>query len=228
LKRVSSERFLPRGVSFERLCETLVGYLNAGAVGKYVGLSEVADKCSVNMTDISRNNRFFKSWGFIEEGPEKRQYKLVSEIAQFASVYRIDPKGDQSRQILKDFLSRNEIITKYIERIGKESLDKRAILTSLPTLTGDFRADKAGLNAFKDMLVYAFKLEELEVPVKRLTRPTKRIKRKHERVLAGLPTFYPPVILSVSPHIPLDKFKKLIQTFYEAYDEYIQKKAYEK
>ena len=215
MRRLSLNKSLPRRVSFETLCEILVGYLNAGA----------ADKCRVSMTEVSRNNRFFKSWGFIEESPEKRKYKLVPEIAQFASAYRIDPEGDQTRQTLKDFLTKNEIINKFIERIKKESLDRNTVLASLPRLTGDLRADEIGLSTFMDMLTYAFNLEEMEVPIKRPIAPTERIKRKRERVSRGLPMFYPPVILSIPPDISLEKFKRFIQAFYEAYDEYLQKKT---
>lgn len=221
---------LPRRISFERLCEILVGYLNAGAADRYAGASEVAEKCPVLLEDISRNNKFFKGWSFIEESPEKTEkgkYKLVPEIAQFASAYRLDPDSEQARQILEAFLSKNEIIATFVERIKSESLDRGTVVASLPRLTGDLTADKAGLNSFTDMLIYAFKLEGLEAPMRPPVPPVRRVKRRRERAIRAPPTSYPPVILSISPDIPLEKFKALIRAFYEAYDDHLRKKASE-
>ncbi|HIE14998.1 TPA: hypothetical protein EYP70_06970, partial [Candidatus Bathyarchaeota archaeon] len=64
---MSDTKLLPRRLSFSKICSILVGYLNAGAERDYVGVSEVANKTDVTLHNISRNNNFFKSWGFIEE-----------------------------------------------------------------------------------------------------------------------------------------------------------------
>ncbi|MEM2167903.1 MAG: hypothetical protein QXR74_06020, partial [Candidatus Bathyarchaeia archaeon] len=100
-------KILPRRLSFSKICDILVAYLNAGADKEYVGVSEVAEKSTVTLHNISRNNGFLKSWGFIEEsGKEQGKYKLTREAAEFAYAYKIDPEGDTTRRLLRNILSK--------------------------------------------------------------------------------------------------------------------------
>ncbi|RLI11455.1 hypothetical protein DRO35_05015, partial [Candidatus Bathyarchaeota archaeon] len=162
---MDGSKFFPRRLSFPKICEILVAYLNAGADKEYVGINDVAKKSSVSLHNISRNNNFFKSWGFLEESEkEQGKYILNREAAEFAYAYRIDPKGEKTREILRRFLSKDEVLVKFVERIGREGLNRDSAILELPRIYGDLRADKVGLNAFLDMLVYAFGLEKISAP----------------------------------------------------------------
>lgn len=228
---MSVSKFFPRRLSFSKICDILVAYLNAGAEREYVGLSDVVSKSSVALHNISRNNNFLKSWRFIGESEnEPGKYRLTQEAAEFASAYRIDPNGDQTRQMLRDLLSKDEVITKFGQRLRRERLDRNAILVELPRIIGDVRADKVGLNAFLDMLAYAFQIEELWSPVKPLQLPerpraSKYVRRAPKKTLeASLPILTPhanlSITLSISPDISPEKLKEYIKAVLRAYDEY--------
>ncbi|MEM0049755.1 MAG: hypothetical protein QXW39_04380, partial [Candidatus Bathyarchaeia archaeon] len=155
-----SSRVLPRRLSFPKICEVLIAYLNAGADKEYISVSEVAEKTTVTLHNISRNNGFFKSWGFIEESEkEQGKYRLTKEAAEFAHAYRIDPDGDLTRAILRNILSKDEVLVKFVERIRNEGIDRETALIEVPRLIGDLRADKVGLNAFLDLIAYAFQID---------------------------------------------------------------------
>jgi len=230
---MSGGRFFPRRLSFPKICNVLVAYLNAGAERNYVGLSEVTDKTEVTLHNISRNNNFFKSWGFVEESEkEPGKYRLTPEAAEFASAYRIDPNGDHTRQLLRRILEKEEIIRKLVERIKREGMDRRALMVELPGILGDLRADKVGLNAFLDMLAYAFNLETVTVkprppPPVRRAKPSKRAQRKAvakmvERPAAGLSLS---INLAISPETSPEKLKEYIKAVLKAYDEYSEEKG---
>jgi len=206
----------------------LVAYLNAGAERDYVGVSDVANKTEVTLHNISRNNNFFKSWGFIEESEkESGKYKLSPEAAKFASAYRIDPNGDHTKLLLRRILEKDEVITKLVERIKREGMDRTSLLVELPGILGDLRADKVGLNAFVDMLVYAFQLERITVTPKASTslrrakvaeRTLKRVIPKVvERPTAGLSLS---ITLAISPETPPERLKEYVKAVLKAYEEY--------
>jgi len=229
---MSEAKFFPRRLSFSKICSVLVAYLNAGAERNYVGLSEVTDKTEVTLHNISRNNNFFKSWGFVEESEkESGKYRLTPEAAEFASAYRIDPNGDHTRQLLRRILEKEEVITRLVERINREGMDRRALLVELPGTLGDLRADKVGLNAFLDMLAYAFKLEEITVkprataPVRR-AKPGERARRKTVAKLIERPTtgLSLSINLAISPETPPERLKEYIKAVLKAYDEYSEEK----
>jgi len=219
---MDGSKFFPRRLSFPKICEILVAYLNAGADKEYVGINDVAKKSSVSLHNISRNNNFFKSWGFLEEsGKEQGKYILNREAAEFAYAYRIDPKGEKTREILRRFLSKDEILVKFIERIRREGLNRDSAILELPRIYGDLRADKVGLNAFLDMLVYAFGLEEMSVSKEmpreagrslRVVKPTTRISEM--RVIP--PEAKLTININVTPEVSPHQLKEYVKAILEA------------
>jgi len=212
-------KYFPRRLSFPKICDILVAYLNAGADKEYVGVSEVVERSNVSLHNISRNNNFLKSWGFIEEsGEEPGKYILNREAAEFAYAYRIDPKGERTREILRRLLSRDEVLVKFIDRIEREGLSRDSVLIELPRVYGDLRADKVGLNAFLDMLIYAFELSSIQPPAERKPRAGRA---------AGMPIrlpevkFGPPaasftININVTPDMPPQRLKEYIKAIIEA------------
>lgn len=237
---MSSSKVLPRRLSFSKICDILVAYLNAGANKEYVSVSEAAEKANVTLHNISRNNSFLKSWGFIEESEkEQGKYKLTREAAEFAYAYRIDPNGKLTRQMLRNILSKDETLTKFIERVRNEEMDRDSILLELPRLIGDLRADKVGLNAFLDLIAYAFQLDWLYMPAKivkpstRKTAPVEtrvvKYSAKKPRDMAQLMYGIIPesrtsiaINLTITPDITPSMLKEYVKAILKAYDEYKQ------
>lgn len=237
-------KVLPRRLSFPKICEVLVAYLNAGADKEYVSVSEVAEKCAVTLHNISRNNSFFKSWGFIEESDkEQGKYRLTKEAAEFAYAYRIDPDSSKTRLLLRNILSKDEVLVGFVERIKNEGVDRETALIDLPRIIGDLRADKVGLNAFLDMIAYAFEIDWLsgvkaakpprrpapaEVRVTKL--PAKRVEKKSPAPLPMIslePRTSITINLTIAPNVTPEMLKEYIRALLEAYDEYAQKRAFE-
>ena len=227
---LSVERFFPRRLSFPKICEILVAYLNAGADREYIGVNDVVAKSSVNLYNISRNNNFLKSWGFIEESEkEPGKYMLTREAAEFASAYRIDPNSEHTKNLLRRILSKDEVISKLMERVVREGMDRNRLILELPGILGDLRADKVGLNAFVDMLAYAFQVESLAEAVKAVA-PARRAKpakprKKVQRVTVGRVERTPlginlSVTLSIDPRTPPERLKEYIKAILKAYEEY--------
>jgi hypothetical protein len=207
----------------------LVAYLNAGGDKEYVGVSEVVDKSNVTLHNISRNNNFLRSWNFVEESEkDPGKYILSREAAEFAYAYRIDPNGDRTREMLKILLEKDEVLTKFVERIERENLSRDAVLIEFPRVIGDLRADKVGLNAFLDMIAYAFQIEEISAPIKTVRssrEPRKTVKtiREARRVPPRIAASHEPSIsinLTISPEITPERLKVYIKAMLEAYDEY--------
>ncbi|MEM3956528.1 MAG: hypothetical protein QW424_07285 [Candidatus Bathyarchaeia archaeon] len=236
-----SSRVLPRRLSFPKICEVLIAYLNAGADKEYISVSEVAEKTTVTLHNISRNNGFFKSWGFIEESEkEQGKYRLTKEAAEFAHAYRIDPDGDLTRAILRNILSKDEVLVKFVERIRNEGIDRETALIEVPRLIGDLRADKVGLNAFLDLIAYAFQIDWISTPIKRPTKPPKKlvpsearvvklpVKKKVERgMLPAVGVSMEPrtnitINLTITSEITPAMLKEYIKALLEAYNEYAQ------
>ncbi|MBS7605280.1 MAG: hypothetical protein QXR84_05700 [Candidatus Bathyarchaeia archaeon] len=236
-----SSRVLPRRLSFPKICEVLIAYLNAGADKEYISVSEVAEKTTVTLHNISRNNGFFKSWGFIEESEkEQGKYRLTKEAAEFAHAYRIDPDGDLTRAILRNILSKDEVLVKFVERIRSEGIDRETALIEVPRLIGDLRADKVGLNAFLDLIAYAFQIDWISTPIKRPTKPPKKpvpsearvvklpVKKKVERgMLPAVGVSMEPrtnitINLTITSEITPAMLKEYIKALLEAYNEYAQ------
>jgi len=125
---MSGNKYFPRRLSFPKICDILVAYLNAGADKEYVGVRDVVERSNISLHNISRNNNFFKSWNFLEESEkESGKYILNREAAEFAYAYRIDPRGERTREILRRFLSRDEVLVKFVERIKREGLSRDAL-----------------------------------------------------------------------------------------------------
>lgn len=238
---MNTSKLLPRRLSFSKICDILVAYLNAGADKEYVGVSEVAGKSDVTLHNISRNNGFLKSWGFIEESDkEPGKYRLTPEAASFAFAYRINPNENSTRQLLGNILSKDETLVKFVERIRNEGMDRDAILIELPRVVGDLRADKVGLNAFLDLIAYAFQIEWLYTPAKPARKAAaaeakipKPSVRRAERRLAPMPiaAVIPEpkanisINITISPDITPNMLKEYIKALLKAYDEYAQEKA---
>ena len=55
---MGNAKFFPRRLSFSKLCDILVAYLNAGADKDFFGVSDVVAKSNVTLHNISRNNGF--------------------------------------------------------------------------------------------------------------------------------------------------------------------------
>jgi len=228
----------PRRLSFPKLCDILVAYLNAGGDKEYVGVSEVVSKSNVTLHNISRNNNFLKSWGFIEESEkEPGKYRMSREAAEFAYAYRIDPNGEPTKGLLRKFLSRDEVLTKFLERIERENLNRDAILVELPRVIGDLRADKVGVNAFLDMIAYAFQVEDISLPIQptrparepiRRAKPSREAPRSITRFEAPRPGASISINLTVSPEVSPERLKQYIKAMLEAYDEHSQGKALER
>ncbi len=227
-------KYFPRKQGFDRLCNILVAYLNAGADRDYVSVGEASKRVNMNPTDLSRNNLFLKSWGFLEEGGEAPgRYRLSPEAAGFASAYRIDPKAEATRQSLKAFLSKHVIVTGLIQRIQRDKPDKASILVDLPRLIGDLKADRVGLNAFLDMLVYAFNLETLlPAPVERPVISAVRVRVKPVKKPMSIKGFEAQVapftiMLTVNPETSAEKLKESVKAVLKAYEEYMQERGVE-
>jgi hypothetical protein len=236
---LDSSKVLPRRLSFSKICDILVAYLNAGADREYVGVSEVAEKSSVTLHNISRNNGFLKSWGFIEEsGEEQGKYRLTREAAEFASAYKIDPEGEATRQLLRNLLSKDEILTRFVERVRNSGMDRGSALIELPRVVGDLRADKVGLNAFLDLVAYAFQIDWLYTPAKparkaassseaKITKPAHRkIKEKlvFPSSIISEPKASISINLTISPEITPNMLKEYVKAMLKAYDEYAREK----
>ncbi len=234
---LSEAKVFPRRLSFTKICDILVGYLSAGADSQFVGVSEVVEKSNVTLHNISRNNNFLKSWNFVEENEhEPGKYRLNHEAAEFAYAYRIDPNGQQTRQMLNKFLSKDQVLVAFVERIKRETLSRDTVLIELPRVVGDLRADKVGVTAFLDMIAYAFQLEELTVPVKvlrqqreprRISRPTVKAEAAIPSIAAKSPAANISINLTVSPDMPPEKLKAYIKAMLEAYEEHAQEKIKE-
>ncbi|MEM3693532.1 MAG: hypothetical protein QXI39_05885 [Candidatus Bathyarchaeia archaeon] len=227
---MSETKYLPRRLSFDKLCGILVAYLNAGADREYVSVKEASSKVDIEPKSLSRNNGFLKSWGFLEESQEALgRYKLSPDAAEFASAYRIDPKSEVTRRCLERLLSKEAIINGLVERIKREAPDRSAILVELPRITGDLKADKVGLNAFLDMLIYAFRLEDIiktpaekKPPTVPKLRATKPLRVKFSKELGALRIPFT-INISISPETSVEKLKESIKAILEAYDEYLEK-----
>jgi len=220
---MSGNKYFPRRLSFPKICDILVAYLNAGADKEYVGVSDVVERSNVSLHNISRNNNFFRSWNFIEESEkEPGKYLLNREAAEFAYAYRIDPRGKRTREMLRRFLSKDEVLVKFVERIKREGLSRDAILVELPRVYGDLRADKVGLNAFLDMLVYAFEIEEISAPTVRLSRTIERAVRPirtfsaSPEVKIGMPSANITINLNITPDVSPQKLKEYVKAILEA------------
>ncbi len=223
---MNGARFFPRRLSFPKLCDILVAYLNAGADKEYIGVSEVVEKSNVTLHNISRNNNFLRSWNFVEESEkESGKYKMSREAAEFAYAYRIDPNGDRTREMLKKILLKDEVLAEFVERIQREDLGREAILVELPRVIGDLRADKVGLKAFLDMIVYAFHMEEISAPIKtvRAPRESRKTTKPAGRAAKALPKLEAPspranisINLTISPEISPEKLKEYIKAMMEA------------
>jgi len=235
-------KVLPRRLSFSKICDILVAYLNAGADKEYVGVSEVADKSSVTLHNISRNNSFLKSWGFIEESEkEQGKYRLTREAAEFAYAYRIDPDSDLTKQLLRSILSKDDFLPKFVERIKNENMSRDDVLVELPRVIGDLRADKVGLNAFLDLIAYAFQIDWLYTPIKpsqpkKVAAPgevkiARQIAKKARGKIstpigiAAEPRANISINLTITPEITPNMLKEYIKAMLKAYDEYFQEKT---
>lgn len=227
---MSEAKVFPRRLSFSKICDILIGYLNAGADNQFVGVSEVVEKSNVTLHNISRNNNFLKTWNFIEEKEnEPGKYKLNREAAEFAYAYRIDPNGEQTRLLLNKILSKYPVLTAFVERIRRENLSRDTALIELPRVIGDLRADKVGLTAFLDMTAYAFGLEELSTQAK-IAKPLREIRRtpraltkteaSAQTITVKSPTANISINLTISPDVTPEKLKEYIKVILEAYDEH--------
>ncbi|MEM2739663.1 MAG: hypothetical protein QXQ29_02550 [Candidatus Bathyarchaeia archaeon] len=166
---------LPRRLSWEKLCQILVSYLNAGADREYISVKDVAERASVDEKNISRNNAFFKSWGFIEESKDTpKKYKLAEDAIKFVAAYRIDPNSDVAKRALQSLLMRNEVVKSIIEKIDAEGFDRRRLMAEIPLIVGDAKVDLVGIQSFLDMLSYAFEWGGVE------TRKLKSIEQVRE------------------------------------------------
>lgn len=235
-----SSRFLPRRLSLPKIFDILVAYLNVGADKEYVGVSEVASRSSVTLHNISRNNGFLKSWGFIEESEkEPGKYKLTKEAAEFTYAYRIDPEGNLTKQLLRNILSKDETVARFIERVNRERLDRDSAILEIPRVVGDLRADKVGLNAFLDLIAYAFQISWLPIGLKpkgkiaapreaKAVKPRSIVKAGGRMVARlGTPTLGASIALNltISPEITPEKLKEYIKAILKAYDEYAQSRS---
>jgi hypothetical protein len=227
-------KFFPRRLSFPKICDILVAYLNVGADKEYVGVSEVVSKSNVTLHNISRNNNFFKGWGFIEENEkEPGKYRMSREAAEFAYAYRIDPNGDLTREMLEKMLSKHDVLAKFVDRIKRENLSRDVVLVELPRVIGDLRADKVGLSAFLEMIAYAFQIEEISVPTRpikpvrelgRSVKPSREAQRLMPKVEVPFPRASISINLTISPEVSPERLKEYVKAMLEAYDEYSQSK----
>ncbi len=152
-----TERFFPREISFERLCDILVGFLNIGADKSSMPANLLPSKVPLSKDKISKNLKFFRSWGLIIEDEKTHgSYRLSKEAADFASAYRVNPNSERTKVILRNFLSKQEIISQFAERLKQDASQRDDIIVELPKLIGDLTADRVGLNAFLDMVEYAY------------------------------------------------------------------------
>ena len=215
------EKYFPRRLSFPKICDVLIAYLNAGADKGYVGVKDVVERTDVSLHNISRNNNFFRSWGFLEESEEEPgKYILSREAAEFAYAYRIDPKGEKTRELLRAILSKDEVLVKFIERVRREGLGRDDILIELPRIYGDLRADKVGLNAFLDMIMYAFGLEGktvgAEKPIREVRKPSAKAAIKPSEIRVELPSANFTININVSSDVSPERLKEYVKAILEA------------
>ncbi len=233
IPEMSEARYLPRRLGFDKLCDILVAYLNAGAEKEHVGVLEAAKRVDMDPKNLSRNNIFLKSWGFLEESAEAPgRYRLSSEAAAFASAYRIDRQSSSTKGLLKTLLSRHEIVTGLVERIRREGGNRADLLVDLPRAVGDLKADKVGVNAFLDMLTYAFDLAESPTVPQRAIQARARPKIRAARTPVPRrqqAEIVPVTItLAISPDTPIEKLRESVKAVLQAYDEYQSGKTAER
>jgi hypothetical protein len=164
-----------------------------------------------------------------ESEHEAGKYRLSREAAEFAYAYRIDPNSEQTKQMLNKLLSKDPVLTSFVERVQRENLSRDTVLIEIPRVIGDLRADKVGLTAFLDMIAYAFQLGELSAPVKTF-RPSREARRTHKPVPKAeavtpkvtIPTSMAnfSINLTISPEVPPEKLKAYVKAMLEAYDEH--------
>ena len=144
-------------------------------------------------------------------------------------IIRIDPNGERTKEMLKDILSKDKVLSEFVERIGRENLNRDAVMVELARVIGDLRADKVGLNAFLDMVAYAFQVGEVSAPTKRVESPRQPRKtimrpRRAQTASARIETRSPrasiSINLTISPDIPPERLKEYIKAMLEAYDEH--------
>lgn len=180
---------LPRRLSWEKLCQILVSYLNAGADKDYISVKDVAEKADVDEKNISRNNAFFKSWGFLEESKDApKKYKLAEDAIKFVAAYRIDPNSEVARKALQDLLIKNEIIKDLAMKVETEGFDRRKLMTEIPLMVGDAKVDLVGVQSFLDMLSYAFEWEKTEEKPRSVEQVKEVRRSKKEYTMKEPPT----------------------------------------
>lgn len=215
---------LPRRLSWDKLCQILVGYLNAGANEKYVSVKDVAEKAGVDVKNVSRNNRFFISWGFLEGSEEKpRKYRLTEKALKFAAAYRIDSKSETARRILRDLLSENELVQGLARRIDREGFNRQKLLSEIPIMVGDARVDTIGVQSFLDMLAYAFGWEETGVearieevkPALEARRAERRISRKTVAEAGSKLNLQIQLVFNVDSNTDVEKLSKILEKLVE-------------
>ncbi|MEM1990045.1 MAG: hypothetical protein QW782_05375, partial [Candidatus Bathyarchaeia archaeon] len=106
---------------------------------------------------------------------------------------------------------------------------------------GDLRADKVGLNAFLDLIAYAFQLDWLYAstkpsPPKKITMPgegkvaRKTVRRAESKSLMPPRAIVEPratisINLAISPEVTPNMLKEYIKAMLKAYDEYFQERV---
>jgi hypothetical protein len=131
--------------------------------------------------------------------------------------------------MLNKFLSKDPVLTAFVERVQRENLSRDTVLIELPRVVGDLRADKVGLTAFLDMVAYAFQLDELSAPfralkqpreTRRMTRPATKVEAIAPNIVAQSPKANISINLTISPEMSPEKLKAYIKAMLEAYDEH--------
>lgn len=222
---MSEARYLPRRLGFDKLCDILVAYLNAGADREHVSVSEAAKRADMDAKNLSRNNLFLRSWGFLEESVEAPgRYKLSADAAGFASAYRIDRSSSSTKVLLRTLLSNNAIVTGLVQRLSSETASRGALLVELPRAVGDLKADRVGVNAFLDMLAYAFELGGAATGPQRAPMVVAKPRAKAVRPVASKrprAEMAPiSITLAISADMPAEKLRESIKAVLQAYDEH--------
>lgn len=235
---------LPKGsFAYDTLLSMLKGYLKAGAEQEYVRSGEAAEKIGIPKANLSRNVNFFVDFGFLqrEEGKKSGGCKLVSEAAEFVSIYNVAPNELTSRQKLGEILKKNQVVSTCLKRLESGNLATAEFYAFILTETTDRKADPNNLKIFTDLLIYSTLLKqdddyfmlpkESEVP--ELPEKVSRIRQRKGKKEKGEPqrrgkvahaiTQFPPFLISITQDTPRNKIKDIVTAVLEAIDEYKKK-----
>lgn len=156
-----SEVTIPKKVSLDSLNKMLIGYLRCDADKKEVYYRDVASVSGVSRTDISRNNAFFESFGFLEK--KGRGNFILTENGTKYSQYLDWGRVEDARLILATMLKENPLVNKALAYVDIQSSVTTDDLRSRIATIVNVRPTEiiqSGINSLIEMLLFSGLLKE--------------------------------------------------------------------